>query len=385
MSVLEVLAPEGAVLPFEPADVRGPVESAPQRFSSAAARPDRATLDRDATDELAAELGTSERALRTARGMLQRHIAPSGEGQAGELTAALTGMRRVRLNAPGLMVRGRTEELSIGVALIADPLVLLAVGGRQRALHWSLLPGGPSVTARADALRFLRGLATGGQLIFQMGTSDRLPPVDFDGGRWEYEEEWRLFEDLATLEEWGGVTIPMPQEVSGEEATIAAQAASWARTRQVAARVTEAIIFTTDGFSVEEPDELRLHQDFDVELFGVEVLVGEGVARVKLDRVDRQGSSDENGVRYLARPAESEITFWLRAPSRRRLPPYRTQPDHVPAPEPETASEIRLGVILSRRSSRPLAEILAKRHGGVGRPLRETSDTRGLLNELRGD
>lgn len=155
------------------------------------------------------------------------------------------------------MVSGRGEDLSVGVALVADPLVLLAVGGAQAALHWSLLPGGPSVTSRADGLRLIRGLAAGGQLSFQMEPRQALPPLELGQGPWEDEDEWRLFEDLAVLEEWSGEAIPLPEAGSAEEATAAAQAASWARTEQIDAHITDAVrLAATADAAFEQPDEL---------------------------------------------------------------------------------------------------------------------------------
>ena len=381
MSVLELLAPEGSLTLPEPSELRGRVDAASEHFSSPEAPPDGGRLANDAPTELAAELGVSERAFQTAYGMLRRHLATAGEGQAGSLTATVSGLRQMCLRAAGLMVQGRTADLRFGVGLIADPLVLLAIGGPERVVHWSLLPGGPSVTARADALRFLRALATGGQLVFQMGGHPELPALEVDGDRWEYEEEWRLFEDLATLEEWSGVTIPTPREVSAEEATTAAQAGSWVRTKQISARVTDSISFDANDVFTEEPEELRLHQDFGVELLGVEVPLGEGVARVKLARVEREAPG-QDGPRYRAQPTHPDITIQLRPPPTRRLPPHRTQPEVVAAPPPEALAEPHSYPNFARRSRRSLAEVLAD---GRGRhALEATSDTQSLLDDLRG-
>ncbi|MGO9790094.1 MAG: hypothetical protein ACLP8S_11580 [Solirubrobacteraceae bacterium] len=139
--------------------------------------------------------------------------------------AVLDGLRPPEVTAPGLSVSGRTQELPVAVVLLADPLIVLVIGGAQQVMHWSLLPGGPSVTARADGLRFLRGLAIGGHLSFE-GEGLRLPPIEFDGRPWKDEDEWRLFEDLAVLEAWGGCHAPYARMVSAHEATIASQAAS---------------------------------------------------------------------------------------------------------------------------------------------------------------
>jgi hypothetical protein len=279
------------------------------------------------------------------------------------------------------MVAAREVEMRVGMALIADPLVLLAVGGPNPALHWSLLPGGPSVTSRADGLKLIRGLAAGGALTFEMGKR-AYPPLEIDGGPWEYEDEWRLFEDLAVLEEWSGATLPMPDEVTAEEATRAAQAASWARTEQVEAVLAGAISFTTREVLREVPDELRLFQRFGARVLGMEVPLGKGAAVVKLRRVDREGN---DGLKYRALPDQTDVRFLLSVPAERRLPPRRTQGVRVPPPR-EQGEEDRLGSLaLTRRAGRPFAEVLASRrlHSRAGSVL--PSSTAALLDDIRGE
>lgn len=375
MTVLDLPAPQGAVAPAPAREVRPAVSSSDRRFSSPEARAPATASGDYQTGTLAAQLGTSERALRTAQGLLTKHLAQSGEGRGGILTATLEGFRRVQQTVPGLMVRAATEEQSFGVAVIADPLVLLAVGGAERAIHWSLLPGGPSVTSRADGLRFIRGLAAGGELTFQMGGADRLPPLELDGGPWVDEDEWRLFEDLAVLEEWSGMTIPVPQAVSAEEATIAAQAASWARTQQIEAQITGALTFeATEELISEKPDELRLHRAFAIDLLGMAIPLGEGVASVALADVQPQ-SPDR--LMYRATPVYSQIIFWLAPPLRRKLPPRRTQREVV-SPYPRAATASR--PVFRRVARGRLSEVLTPRRSDEH--ARSTTD---LLDELRGE
>jgi len=356
-----------------------------QRFSSPNAHPvDPAAGAADQLMDLAAQLGTSERALRAARGMMTRHLDEAGKGQTGTLSATLEGRRHDRLSAPGLLAQGRAKEMRVGVALIADPLVVLVVGGATRALHWSLLPGGPSVTARADGLRFLRGLADGGQLTFEMAGGPRLPPLAFDGGPWDDEEEWRLFEDLAVLEEWSGMTIPMPEWVSAEDATTAAQAASWARAQQVDAFISDTIAFQVagNGGGDGEPDELRLHQQFGVELLGAEVSLGEGTARVRVGRVERTGDTIGEYQAWLARP---DVTFWLEPPSRPRVPARRTQASRVVPPTQPRQPSSRLSAAGGRQARRRLSAVLTTHRPLEASPSGTPTGTRALIDEIRGD
>jgi hypothetical protein len=382
MSVLELPTPVGAVTPVEPDDVRPTGRSDTRRSSSPGDLPEADTHASGQTADIAAGLGVPARAVATAHQMLWRHFAGAGDGNGIRLTAVLEGIRAARLNAPALLVRGRGQEFRVGVVLLADPLVVLIVGGAQQVMHWSLLPGGPSVTARADGLRFLRGLAIGGRLSFE-GEGLRLPPIEFDGGPWKDEDEWRLFEDLAVLEEWGGVTLPMPTIVSAHEATIAAQAASWGRTRLVEAHISDVITFAAPEVGSETPDELRLHQRFSVELLGEEIPMGDGLARVELRDIERQtGTPAASMVQYTARPAESNLTFLLTPPVTRLKPPRRTQQDEISPPQaPMPTERLRMLIPERRPAVRRLSEVLPNRRmHRVG----HQGGTAGLLDDLRG-
>lgn len=327
-------------------------------------------------------MGTTERALRAAQAMIRRHRAGVGDGQAATLTATLDGIRGVRMTAPGLLVAGPGDTTRVGVALIADPLVLLVVGGVGRAFHWSLLPGGPTVTARADGLRLVRGLAAGGQLTFQMGRRVALPPLACHPGPWEYEDEWRLFEDLAVLEEWSGVTLPMPEEVSAAEATKAAQAASWARTEQVDAELSDAITFTAVEALAEPPDELRLFQDFGVELLGTEVPLGTGVTTVRLQHVEREQAA---ASRYRAFPARPELSFSLSPPAGRKLPPRRTQSRRISPPTVRRPAERLAHRAFKRPAVRSLSAVLETRRMREPSVASHPKGTSGLLDDIRGE
>jgi hypothetical protein len=382
MAVLDLPAPEGAVRPVGAKEVRPLLEPAEQRFSSPAAHAVDTDVDGNEMADLAARMGVSERALRTAHGMLKRHLAGAGAGRAARLTAKLDGIRRAELTAPGLMVRGHTDDLRVGVALVADPLVMLAVGGAHRALHWSLLPGGPSVTSRADSLRLIRGLAAGGELRFQVGDRDPFPPLELQGGAWNDEDEWRLFEDLAALEEWSGVTIPMPRHVSAEAATIAAQAASWARSQQIDAQITDALAFGTEkDLKLGEADELRLHQDFGIDLLGADIPLGEGIARVKLRSVAPDGTE---GLTYRAWPAQRDISFWLMSPPNRRLPARRTQPERLLPPGAQWPAQLRHRPAFARPARRRLSEVLGARRPHEVSAADHPKGTAGLVDDIRG-
>jgi hypothetical protein len=379
---IDIRAPEGAVTIVGPEDARPRVAPTARSVSSHAAAASGVTVRDHESAQLAARLHVTQRAAETALRMVGTHLAQSVEVRAGTMTAVLDGIRRASLTGSGFFVRERGPELNVGVALLADPLVLLVVGSEERSLHWSLLPGGPSVTARADGLRFIRALAASGQLAFQLADREALPPIEIVSGPWEYEDEWRLFEDLATLEEWSGVTLPMPDAVSAEDATAAAEAASWARSQQIDAELAGAITFRPlPAATLGKPDELRLHQDFGIEVLSTELPLGEGIARVPLRAVDRESDGEEI---VHAWPARSNVVFWLTPPPTRRLPARRTQPLNAPQPDVAEAERlVRASVV--RPARRRLAEVLEEHRHRPKRAAEYPTGTAGLLDEIRGE
>lgn len=387
-ATIRPMAHGSAAAPIDLPAPPGTVATAPMKRRRAAVTPVKflasSSLERppparsDDTALIADQLGITPRGLDTAREMLLQHLAVAGNGQAGRLIARFSGTRAVELEAAGLVVAGSEPTKSVGVALIADPLVILAVGSVEQALHWRLLPGGPSITARANGLRLLRAMSSGGELRFRLGKRDELPPLVVDGGTWTDEEEWRLFEDLATVEEWSGACLPVPSEVSAEDATRAAQAAGWIRTQEVPATLTGPIEFSAIDTSALEADELRIHQDFALSLFDVDVPLGEGTARIALERLELAPNGDRNRIR--AWPSKADITFTLNSPPTRRGEASRTQPRRVAAPKATDASLKGLSAVARPASSR-LRDVLSAR--SERRNLSTVASTRALLDNLR--
>lgn len=377
VAVIDVINPPRAATPAATRDIRGTLEPVGQRSSSMDALGPDPGGETDDVRKLAALLGASERALRTAQAMLGKHLATAGKGNAGSLTVTLDGIRRTELTAPGLVAQASDDEGSVGVALAADPLVMLIVGGRQRALHWTLLRGGPSVTARADALRLIRSLATGGRVTVRLGR-DALPALEVEGGLWELEDEWRLFEDLATLTEWSGVDLPMPALVSARDATVAAQAAGWIRSQRIDARITDTIAFEPGPGLDTQPEQIRLHQDFGVHVLATEIPLGEGVARVTLAGVDRPISQERV---YRARPLELDVAFSLLPPAGRRLPARRTQAPHVKPPSRDSTTAHSS----TRSARRTLADVLAARRSQIAPMPAGIGSSSQLLDDVRGE
>lgn len=292
-----------------------------------------------------------------------------------------------RLAGLGRLYAGRPGDVTFAAALVvADPLVLLTVSQEGRAAsHWALVPGGPVVTARADALRLIRAMRADGELVLRAGDKLELPPLELSGAdTWSRadEHEWQLFEDLATLEEWSGITIPIPPELSGEEVARIAQAAMWVRTERLEASLSGVLEFTVaNGRDLRAVDELRLRQDFGVTFAGREVPIGTGVVHIPVEVASLDGPDADGLTMVRARPRPRQIVFVLEAPARRRLPARRTQP---PAPRPgrPPSTEHTLALPIVMPASRPFSAVL---RAVADRPVVSAASSTALLDDLRGE
>lgn len=237
----------------------------------------------------------------------------AAEGELGR--ACVAGELRARnwANAKG----------AASLLFVSDPLVVLATG---RALHWALVPGGAGVTARADALRFLRTVSRPSAFrVWAEDVSLDPPALPIEGGTWQDEEEWLLFEDLAALEEWSGVPIPMPVEVTADEASEVATGARWARAGFVAANLTGPITF--EAPSVGPADELRVREEFSARVLGLTIPLGAASARIPISVTGTEQLAPKR-VRYTAEASADTILFWLTAPAHARSG-LRTQLPHA--------------------------------------------------------
>ncbi|MCA1697979.1 MAG: hypothetical protein LC790_03375 [Actinobacteria bacterium] len=156
----------------------------------------------------------------------------------------------------------------------------VAIGrdGAHETLRWWLEPGGDDATLRADALDFLAGLHRGGVLSVLNVLDGRqiatvaLEAQDFDP---DLEQSQLFLNQVATLEEWSGARLPMPEEVDAGQATDIARAVAIVMARQVPLAVEEELTVTVrEGEDVVEIDELRLPRHFTETLLGVDVPLG---------------------------------------------------------------------------------------------------------------
>ena len=271
-----------------------------------------------------------------------------------------------QIDAAAHIGRPTDEDRGGFILVTSDPLaVLLPLEGS--ILRWVLLPAGPSVTSRADALRLLRTLSFGAAMSLRSADAslDLREFISVDPTPWLYDDEWRLFEDLAALEEWSGTKLPMPREVSAEQATEIAQAAMWTRTQRIDARIKGTVRFQAESALAAKADELRVHQEFEVEVFGARIALGRGDASIPIAApITRR--ADDGGLAFEAEPRWPEVAFTMR-------PPERATPSGR-----RTGVMLESGAAPGRNASASAAWLLER---GVRPPQRSLED---VMRELAG-
>ncbi len=132
----------------------------------------------------------------------------------------------------------------MALVTVLDPsrVALVRPGRLYPTLYWSLTPLSGDVTARADVLDFLRVLHQERRLrITNEDVGEPIGTVDGPGSPFDadLERDWRFMTDVAVLEEWSGMLLPVPREVSALEVARIQQAAEIVRRRQVVVDMAE--------------------------------------------------------------------------------------------------------------------------------------------------
>jgi hypothetical protein len=268
----------------------------------------------------------------------QAHLkAESAQGAAEIRGFADIAMREVD-GTRAVVLRCHASELTVALITVLDPEHEQIGEGNlpMPVLHWSLTPRSADAMARADLLDFLREIHKGGHLqISDADTGERMGRLVVPGGPFDrdLEQDWHFLSDVATLEEWAGMSLPLPAEVSAVEVDRIQQAAEMVRTRRVVVGLSSDISTTVTG-ELEDADELQLEQDFGVEVFGYDVPLGTGLAHIQVSIIDQTaGEKDgESHVTFRLSEPEQQISFELRPPDE-RMPYKRTLlPDEAPPP-----------------------------------------------------
>jgi hypothetical protein len=260
--------------------------------------------------------------VRTPESFSARLVARSDTDEAEIHAFADMAMREVG-DQRAVVLRCLASVLSLSLITVLDPATPLDSPSDVPlpVLHWALRADSADATARADVLDFLHVLHQGGQLqIFNTDKAESVGVFDAPGGPFEADlaRDLTFLADVATLEEWSGMVLPLPTEVAAAEVARIAQAAAMVRGREV--RVTfHADIAATMPREVEGVDEIELEQDFGVTVFGFDVPLGVGRVRLPVDVSEVDDLPDQPGlVRVALRPrAQGSVRFALTPPEGR--------------------------------------------------------------------
>lgn len=262
-----------------------------------------------------------------------------------------------------VVLRAHASTLTLALITVLDPDKSPTSPAEvpPPVLSWSLTPRSADATARADMLDFLRVVHQGGELeIVEASRQESVGRLDAPGAPFDadLERDWRFMSDVATLEEWSGMALPVPSEVPAVEVARIQQAAEMVRTREARTAFTDDLTATVPP-EVKEADELQLEQDFAVEVFGFEVPLGTGRARFPVRLVESRADPDNPDlVRLTFHPATeaAEVVFTLEPPPGRLVEKRTLAPGEEPpvvddsswsadweAGEREAETELRTG------------------------------------------
>lgn len=193
---------------------------------------------------------------------------------------------RAAPEGPTVTLRGTAYRLTL--ELVIEP--------SRTSLSWHLLSGGGDATARANNLRMLAALSGTGVLTVQDARNAAVVGrFRLDAQRW-FDEELRrdleVLSDLAVIEEWAGMHLPLPQEIPSDEVARIAQAAGIVRARAVALRVDGELIARTD-VAIDQADELRLAQSLAISVFGHTVPLGVAAGSIRVRLVSSGRDPDD--------------------------------------------------------------------------------------------
>lgn len=141
--------------------------------------------------------------------------------------------------AHGVLVRVVFYTLTLAIADFEDATVL----------RWWLEPGGDHATLRADGLALLEALHQPGELTIEAVGEPTFPTRRVQTAAHAFDRdiaaERPFLEHLATLEEWSGTRIPVPDEASSGETTAVARLVAIVHARRVPLRLDPTIGVTT--------------------------------------------------------------------------------------------------------------------------------------------
>lgn len=173
--------------------------------------------------------------------------------------------------------------------------VVIAQSSSETTLRWSLEPGGDDSTARADSLDLLAALHQPGWLeVLPVTDGDALMRVPLLGDKpmdADLEEAREIVNLFATLEEWTGRDLAMPDVLSAQDRTRAEELVLMIRNRTARLRIepelTATVVRVPDAL-----DDVRLPVHLDVAFLGHRLPLGHCLVRLPLDPASASARAD---------------------------------------------------------------------------------------------
>jgi len=290
-----------------------------------------------------------------------RLVARSAGGEAEISAFADIAMREVD-DQRAVVLRCLASVLTLSLVTVLDPGSVIESSSDVPlpTLVWELRAGSGDATARADVLEFLRVLHEGAELrVFNSEEATVVGVLEAPGAPLDDDlaRDLAFLTDVATLEEWSGMVLPIPREVEAKQVATIVQAAAWVRKREVPVTFTGAVAATMPR-DVDGVDEITLEQEFGANVFGYDVPLGTG--RVRLDvaigEIEAIDGHDDLVRVALEVASPAEVVFVLTPPegwmpSKRTARPDERRPEPPGAPwsaawlegERAASSELRNG------------------------------------------
>ena len=247
---------------------------------------------------------------------------------------------REESNNRAVVLRCWSSDLTVALVTLLDPEAEIRKPSDvpPPTLYWSLGSRTADATAKADILDFLRALHQGGELeIVDVDRDEAVGSLEVPGAAFDatLERDWHFLTDLATLEEWSGMPLPLPVEVPADQVAQIRQAAEMVRRRKVPVLFTGDITATINA-KASTMDELQLEQDFVLTVFGFEVSLGVGRARFPVTVVEARPDREAEDLAHVRlRPDDSDrsIVFELKPPPERVAYKRTLAPGETPETE----------------------------------------------------
>ena len=274
----------------------------------------------------------------------------------GDRVGIVTPVERFELEE-GQLVRAVFYTMTLAIGTTPD----------WHIMRWWLEPGGSDATLRADALAFLESFHQSGDLeiVDESGdrvTALRLPGAPFDP---ELKEARGFVTEVAALEEWSGVKIPLPDEAGADEVAEVARAAAIVRARVVPLTLPERLELTvrTQAPGFTSVDTVAIPREIRAQPLGVDIPLGiaEVLAAVEVAGVTER---DDGFVTLSCRPTPTQprsVTAHLSPPPSRSRQVRRTLVGGAPLPPDGLLSEVVAADLRHRALTSFLADELGDR------------------------